>query len=103
MKVIYSDTPGNESGVCYRKLDEFFGVISSAKEVVVDGDKPNIVEAYQRAGIKVSGPETEPEDEPETDPLKMKVDDLKVWLTGKGIDFPADAKKDELKALVPAE
>ncbi|MGV6396984.1 HeH/LEM domain-containing protein [Pseudomonas caspiana] len=102
MKVIYSDTPGSEPGVCYRLLDEFFGVISSAKEVVVDGDRPNIIEAYQRAGIAVSGP-SEKEDEIETDPLKMKVDDLKVWLTGKGIDFPADAKKDELKALVPAE
>lgn len=43
------------------------------------------------------------EDEPETDPLKMKVDDLKAWLTSKGIDFPADAKKDDLKALVPTE
>lgn len=43
------------------------------------------------------------EDEPETDPLKMKVDDLKAWLTSKGIEFPADAKKDDLKALVPAE
>ena len=102
MKVIYTDTPGSEPGVCYRLLDEFFGVISSAKEVVVDGDRPNIIEAYQRAGIAVSG-SGEKEDEIETDPLKMKVDDLKVWLTGKGIDFPADAKKDELKALVPAE
>jgi hypothetical protein len=43
------------------------------------------------------------EDEPETDPLKMKVDDLKAWLTSKGIEFPTDAKKDDLKALVPAE
>ena len=102
MKVIYTDTPGSEPGVCYRLLDEFFGVISSAKEVVVDGDRANIIEAYQRAGIAVSGP-AEKEDEVETDPLKMKVDDLKVWLSSKGIDFPADAKKDELKALVPTE
>ena len=43
------------------------------------------------------------EDEPETDPLKLKADELKTWLTSKGIDFPADAKKDDLKALVPAE
>ncbi len=43
------------------------------------------------------------EDEPETDPLKMKVDELKAWLTSKGIEFPGDAKKDDLKALVPAE
>lgn len=149
MKVIYSDTPGNESGVCYRLLSEFFGVIASATDVVVQGDNPNIVAAYARAGIKVGvanadglrvdGPTVAefveagyqasgypPEgyasrstleeidaavtaqgllkdDEPETDPLKMKVDDLKAWLTGKGIEFPADAKKDDLKALVPAE
>jgi hypothetical protein len=102
MKVIYTDKPGNEPGVCYRLLNEFFGVISAAKEVVVDGDKPDIVAAYQRAGIAVTGP-AEKEEEVETDPLKMKVDDLKAWLTAKGIEFAADAKKDDLKALVPAE
>ena len=101
MKVIYTDTPGNEPGVCYRLLDEFFGVISSATEVVVEGDCPAIVDAYKGAGIKVGGLAFD--EQAETDPLKMKVDDLKVWLTGKGIDFPADAKKDELKALVSAE
>lgn len=102
MKVIYSDTPGNEPGVCYRKLDEFFGVISSAKEVVVDGDKPNIVSAYQRAGIAITGP-TEKKEEVETDPLKMKVDELKAWLTSKNIEFASDAKKDDLQALIPKE
>lgn len=39
----------------------------------------------------------------ETDPLKMKVDDLKAWLTDKGIDFDASAKKEDLQALVPKE
>jgi hypothetical protein len=39
----------------------------------------------------------------ETDPLKMKVDDLKAWLTEKGIDFDAYAKKEDLQALVPKE
>lgn len=100
MKVIYTDTPGTEPGVCYRLLDEFFGVISSAKEVVVDGDKPNIVAAYQRAGIAVTGAGDEP---PETDPLKMKVPELKEWLTGKGIEFDASAKKEDLQALIPKE
>ena len=100
MKVIYSDTPGREPGVCYRLLDEFFGVISSAKEVVVEGDRPNIVAAYERAGIVVKGAG---EEEPETDPLKMKVPDLKEWLAGKGIEFDATAKKEDLQALVPAE
>lgn len=101
MKVIYTDTPGNERGVCYRLLSEFFGVIGSATEVVVDGEAPDIVDAYQAAGIKVSdGNEQEAE---ETDPLKMKVPKLKEWLTAKGITFDATAKKEDLLALVPAE
>lgn len=150
MKVIYTDKPGTEPGVCYRLLDEFFGVISAAREVVVDGDKPNIIEAYRRAGIivtdgkasaglredgptvaefvaagyKASGYPPEgyasrstreeidaamtaqgitKDDAPETDPLKMKVADLKVWLAGKGIEFDAAALKEDLQALVPKE
>jgi hypothetical protein len=39
----------------------------------------------------------------ETDPLKMTVPDLKAWLTAKGIEFDASAKKDDLQALVPKE
>lgn len=38
----------------------------------------------------------------ETDPLKMKIDDLRVWLTEQGIDFDPAAKKPELQALVPS-
>lgn len=145
MKVVYTDKPGSEPGVCYRTLDQFFGVIGSAKEVVVDGDKPNIIEAYKRAGIIVTDGNTKslrddgptiaefiaagykagnypPEGyasrssaeeiaealkaeqvEPETDPLKMKVPELKEWLTEKGIAFDPTAKKEDLQALVPAE
>lgn len=54
MKVIYTDKPGSEPGVCYRLLSEFFGVISAATDVVIHGDNPGIIEAYRRAGIKVS-------------------------------------------------
>lgn len=145
MKVIYTDAPGTESGTCYRLLSEFFGVIGSATEVLVQGDNPNIIDAYKRAGIKVSavgedglrldGPtvaeyvaagyqasayppegyssrstteeiaaamaaQTAPA---ETDPLKMLVPDLKAWLTAKGIEFDASAKKEDLQALVPKE
>ena len=101
MKVIYTDKPGNERGVCYRLLSEFFGVIGSATEVVVDGDAPDIFDAYQTAGIKVS--DSREKEAPETDPLKMKVPELKEWLTAKGIAFDATAKKEDLQALVPAE
>ena len=37
----------------------------------------------------------------ETDPLKMKVPDLKAWLTAKGIEFDPSVNKDALQALVP--
>ena len=145
MKIIYTDKPGNEPGVCYRLLDQFFGVIGGAKEVVVDGDKPNIIEAYKRAGIIVTDGKTPllredgptvvefiaagykasayppkgyaarstPEeiaealkaeqDPPETDPLKMKVPELKEWLTRNGIAFESTALKEDLQALVPKE
>lgn len=42
-------------------------------------------------------------DEPETDPLKMKVPELKEWLTSKGIAFESAALKEDLQALVPKE
>lgn len=38
----------------------------------------------------------------ETDPLKMKVEDLRAWLTAKDIDFDPALKKPGLQALVPA-
>ncbi|UEH06305.1 HeH/LEM domain-containing protein [Pseudomonas sp. HN8-3] len=101
MKVIYTDKPGKERGVCYRLLSEFFGVIGSATEVVVDGDAPEIFDAYQAVGIQVS--DGKEQESPETDPLKMKVPELKEWLTAKGIAFDATAKKEDLQALVPAE
>ncbi|MDF2640738.1 MAG: hypothetical protein K0R45_10 [Pseudomonas sp.] len=101
MKVIYTDKPGKERGVCYRLLSEFFGVIGTATEVVIEGDAPEIYDAYEAAGIKVSDGK-EPENT-ETDPLKMKVPELKDWLTAKGITFDAAAKKEDLQALVPAE
>ena len=101
MKVIYTDKPGKERGVCYRLLSEFFGVIGTATEVVIEGEAPEIYDAYEAAGIKVSDGK-EPENA-ETDPLKMKVPELKDWLTAKGIAFDPAAKKEDLQALVPAE
>ncbi|AEA70183.1 Conserved hypothetical protein [Pseudomonas brassicacearum subsp. brassicacearum NFM421] len=145
MKVIYTDKPGNEPGVCYRLLREFFGVISAATDVFVQGDNPNIIDAYKRAGIKVTGADADglrtdgptvaeyvaagykasnyppegyasrsTEDEiaealqaeqnaPETDPLKMKVPELKEWLARNGIAFESNALKEDLQALVPKE
>ncbi len=41
--------------------------------------------------------------EKETDPHKMKMPELKEWLTAKGIAFDASAKKEDLQALIPQE
>lgn len=144
MKVIYTNSPGSERGTCYRRLDQFFGVIDGATSVSVQGDAPHIGEAYQRQGISVSeieeglrldGPtiaqwvadgykasayppagyasmssqaeidkaiEAEGGDD-ETDPHKMKVPQLKGWLTAKGITFDPALNKPELQALIPKD
>ncbi|WP_345956784.1 HeH/LEM domain-containing protein [Pseudomonas fulva] len=101
MKVIYTDKPGRERGVCYRLLSQFFGVIDGATQVVVEGEAPEIVDAYEAAGIKVG--DQGGQDQPETDPHKMNVPELKDWLTAKGIEFDASAKKPDLQALIPQE
>lgn len=99
MEVVYSDSEERKPGKLYRSTGDFFGVISGATHVTVEGDHPNIVEAYRKAGIKV---ETD-SDSAETDPHKMNVPELKEWLTAKGIDFDASAKKPDLQALIPQE
>ncbi|HCN47075.1 MAG TPA: hypothetical protein DIT18_16650 [Pseudomonas sp.] len=145
MKVIYTNTPGSERGTCYRRLDQFFGVIDAATSVAVQGDAPNIGEAYRRQGISVSeieeglrldGPtvtqwvaegykasayppagyaalssqveidkavEAEGGGDNETDPHKMKVPQLKEWLTARSIAFDATLNKPELQALIPKD
>jgi hypothetical protein len=40
--------------------------------------------------------------EVESDPSKMKVDDLRAWLTAKGIEFDASLTKPDLQKLIPA-
>jgi len=145
MKVIYTNTPGSERGTCYRRLEQFFGVIDGATSVSVQGDAPHIGEAYQRQGISVSeieeglrldGPtvaewvaegykasayppvgyaanstaaeiakalEEEGDGIPETDPHKMKVPELKEWLTAQGITFDPSLNKPDLQALIPSK
>jgi len=145
MKVIYTNTPSSERGTCYRRLDQFFGVIDGATSVFVQGDAPHIGEAYQRQGISVSeieeglrldaptvaewvaegykasayppagyaanstaaeiakALEEEGDGTPETDPHKMKVPELKEWLTAQGITFDAALNKPNLQALIPSK
>lgn len=101
MKVIYTDKPGRERDTCYRGLDQFFGVISGATEVVIEGEAPHIAEAYEAAGLDVNSDRQS--GSAETDPHKMNVPELKEWLTAKGIEFDASAKKPDLQALIPQE
>lgn len=54
MRVIYTDRPGKDRLACYRLPAPFFGAIQTATEVVVDGDYPNIVDAYKRIGVEVN-------------------------------------------------
>lgn len=53
--VVYSDSTNLEKvdGIAYRTLKEFFGVVSGAIGVFVDGDADDIVEAYQAAGVTI--------------------------------------------------
>jgi hypothetical protein len=96
MKVIYSNDIGREAGVCYRRLDQFFGVIAGASEVVVKGDAPHIVDAYRKAGIQVDGG-TEAAAKPSDG---LTVEQLREALTTKGVEIPADAKKADLQKLL---
>ena len=103
MKVVYTNTPGRERGVCYRT--KFLGAITGAAEVEIDGDFPGVAEAYERAGIAVGGSKqgAGKQEGDETDPHKMKVADLKEWLTEQGIEFDPSAKKEELQGLIPQQ
>lgn len=98
MKVIYTKKPIRTLGVVFRDPDMFFGVITKATEVIIEGDYPNIVEAYETAGIKISTG-AEKESVP-INPSDMKVEQLKEMLTDKGIEFPDNAKKADLVKLL---
>lgn len=98
MKVIYTNDTKREAGVVQRSPELFYGVISKATEVIIEGDYPHILEAYEAAGIKVST-EVEKESGP-INPSDMKVEQLKETLTAKGIEFPDNAKKADLVKLL---
>ncbi|MCO7515716.1 hypothetical protein NJF44_10665 [Pseudomonas guariconensis] len=55
--VVYSDSDAIEKvqGITYRKIAQFYGVVSGATGVFVGGDAEAIVEAYEAAGIQILG------------------------------------------------
>lgn len=98
MKVIYTENPSKAIDTVYRNPNVFYGVIAKATEVTVEGDYPNIVEAYNAMGIEVNQPT--PNDRKSINPADMKVDQLKEALTAKGIEFPPKAVREELIKLL---
>lgn len=98
MKIIYTETPTKEPNAVFRDPNVFYGVITKATEVIVEGDYPNIVEAYKAVGIEVTS-ESKKDGNP-IEPSKMNAEQLKQTLTAKGIAFPDNAKKAELVKLL---
>lgn len=96
---------------------EHLGVASYPNQLDANGlklDGPTIAEFVAAGYLAVNYPpegyasrssqeeiDAAVEAQKETDPLKMKVADLKVWLAGKGIEFDPAANKEVLQALVP--
>lgn len=86
-------------GFTARSAAYFASVENGVDEVVIVGDYQNIKDAYTKAEVKVTVEDVE------TDAKKDKplgVADLRKLLTDAGVEFPADAKKPELQALVDA-
>lgn len=114
------EVPAGEQEVserCALVAVEHLGVASYPNQLDANGlklDGPTIAEFLAAGYLAVNYPpkgyasrssqeeiDAAIEDQKETDPLKMKVPDLKVWLTGKGIEFDPSTNKEALQALVP--
>ena len=114
------EVPAGEQEVserCALVAVEHLGVASYTNQLDANGlklDGPTIAEFLAVGYLAVNYPpegyasrssqeeiDAAIEAQKETDPLKMKVPDLKAWLTGKGIEFDPSANKEKLQALVP--
>lgn len=114
------EVPAGEQEVserCALVAVEHLGVASYPNQLDTNGlklDGPTIAEFLAAGYLAVNYPpegyasrssqeeiDAAIEAQKETDPLKMKVPDLKTWLTGKGIEFDPSANKEALQALVP--
>ncbi|NNA69619.1 HeH/LEM domain-containing protein [Pseudomonas gessardii] len=114
------EVPAGEQEVserCALVAVEHLGVASYPNQLDANGlklDGPTIAEFVEAGYLAINYPpegyasrssqeeiDAAIEAQKETDPLKMKVPDLKTWLTGKGIEFDPSANKEALQALVP--
>lgn len=98
MHLVYTTrTSGFDRDKSYRN-PRFFEKIEKAEKVTIEGDYPAIVKAYKDAEIDIEE-EKQPQQEPSKDLTKLTVDELRAYLTEKGIGFDKSAKKDELLKL----
>ena len=114
------EVPAGEQDVserCALVAVEHLGVASYLNQLDANGlklDGPTIAEFVEAGYLAVNYPpegyasrssqeeiDAAIETQKETDPLKMKVPDLKAWLIGKGVEFDPSANKEALQALVP--
>ena len=104
MELTYSNQlEGFDPEKRYRNPDLFRLIERDATKVVVVGDYPEIVAAYETVGVEVTlaDPGSE-QGELESDPKEMGVGELREWLTARGIEYDAKAPKLDLLKLIPA-
>lgn len=104
MELIYTNQlDGFDPNKRYRNADLFRGVESGVTAVIVVGEHPEIVAAYEALGVGAVVVDLyEDQGKQETDPAKMGVADLREWLTAQGIEFDPKAPKAEILKLIPA-
>ncbi|MCU7645645.1 HeH/LEM domain-containing protein [Pseudomonas piscis] len=103
MELIYTNQlDGFDPNKRYRSADLFRCVESDVTAVIVVGEHPAIVDAYEAIDVEVSVVDLISQDKQETDPAKMGVADLRDWLTAQGIEFDPKASKAEIVKLIPA-
>lgn len=96
MELIYTaQQSGFEPNKHYRNPLYFERAENGVSKVIVHGDYPAVVQAYQAKGVEVVQA-----DNKQNDYAKMTVDEMKAKLTELGIEIPADAKKADLLALL---
>lgn len=120
MRLLYTKRiAGLPEGFSIRNPDYFLKPENGAKHVTIEGEYPDIVEAYEKEGVSVEvagnqaakaagifDPVTatfskeEALDEPASKALDdMSVDELKAHLTELGVEFTAKATKQQLLEL----
>jgi len=86
-------------GFTSRSAAYFAGVENGVDEVVIVGDYPDIKDAYTKAKVKVTVEDVETDTKKEK---SLSLTALRKLLTSANVEFPADASKEDLQALVDA-